>query len=384
MITLQPRWLVSFGLLVMGCVAPPGCGMFEKDADPPNAAESDTAVAEGDGAASGDDDSDAEADRLAEEAREYAGRIADAGGQGAGPRANALDIMPGELTPSDRGPRSTGNDADDTPDATAAPSGEPDQSGGGAAEVVVEPDAAAPPRPLSREQLLSRLRDTLTRGGGNDLRRWLQRASLASLDPERAITAEQLQHLPAAERDVVLDYQRLARRIAALPTGDADQQRAELENAVHKLHQTVAGQRPFEIAALELCRKVNGFGVYDPFERTTFLVGRKHPVIVYAELANFHTESEGDEHVARLTQELILYNESDGLPVWRQQPEQIVDRSRNRRRDFFVVQLIHLSERLSVGKYHLKVRITDRIAQEVDEQSLPITIVADPELVRQP
>jgi hypothetical protein len=98
-------------------------------------------------------------------------------------------------------------------------------------------------------------------------------------------------------------------------------------------------------------------------------------------LDNFHTSRDGNgQHTVRLSQEVILYNDADGLPVWRQRPEQILDRSANKREDFFVVQIIHLSNRLSVGKYHLKVRITDEVGQQVDEQSIPIQIVADPQL----
>ena len=60
---------------------------------------------------------------------------------------------------------------------------------------------------------------------------------------------------------------------------------------------------------------------------------------------------------------------------------QIVDRSRNRRRDFFEVQLIKLPPQLSVGKYWLKVRVTDLHGNYIDETSLPIKIVADQALV---
>lgn len=391
MTTHRPNWIMQGWLLLLMGLAPVGCGMFQRDPDDGNSSDEQIASPEGTDAADAPDapERDDEADRLAEEARDYANRIEGADAQGTKPRANALDIMPGELTSSDRALPAGANQTDDTGNVTSSQSDQPAETDGESQHNTIEPDAdqsdtTGQPRALSRAELLIRLRAELSAGGGDDLQSWLQRAALAALDPQRTITAEQVQHLSSDQREVVLGYQRLARRIAELPHGEADEQRAKLQTAVDELHETLAGQRSFEIAALELCRKVNGYGVYDPFEQTTFLVGRKHPVIVYAELANFQTEREGDEYVVRLSQELVLYNESDGLPVWRQQPEQIIDRSRNRRRDFFVVQLIHLSERLSVGKYHLKVRITDRTAQQVDERSIPITIVADPELVRQP
>ena len=85
---------------------------------------------------------------------------------------------------------------------------------------------------------------------------------------------------------------------------------------------------------------------------------------------------EGQREV-RLTQELILYKESDGLAVWRHEPTQIVDVSRNRRRDFYVVQMITLPARLSEGRYRLKVRLTDQHGDSVDETTLRVQIVAD-------
>ena len=79
----------------------------------------------------------------------------------------------------------------------------------------------------------------------------------------------------------------------------------------------------------------------------------------------------------------MLYNDSDGLPVWRQKPVSIKDESRNARRDFFVVQIIQLSSRLTVGKYDMKITITDELGEQVDETSIPIEIVADPSLTLQ-
>ena len=63
--------------------------------------------------------------------------------------------------------------------------------------------------------------------------------------------------------------------------------------------------------------------------------------------------------------------------MWKQPATQIVDESRNKRRDFFVVQLIRLPARLGVGKYRLKVRINDLHGGSIDETTLPIQLVAD-------
>jgi hypothetical protein len=143
------------------------------------------------------------------------------------------------------------------------------------------------------------------------------------------------------------------------------------------------GHLPIKIRHTELCRRVTGFGVYEPFESHTFLAGRDNKMIVYVELDQFRpSETDEDMYEVKLQQELALFNESDGLAVWRNEPVQIVDTSRNRRRDFFVVQLVTLPARLSVGKYMLKVRVTDLHGGSIDETSIPVEIVADEALVQ--
>jgi hypothetical protein len=133
-----------------------------------------------------------------------------------------------------------------------------------------------------------------------------------------------------------------------------------------------------------LCTRVNGYGVYEPFNTSTFLAGVEHPAIIYAELENFAPEIGSDgQYTVRLTQQIVLYNQSDGLAIWRIRPTEIVDRSRNRRRDFFVVQLITLPARVGVGKYNLKITLTDQVGQTVDEAEMPIQVVADEKLLNQ-
>ena len=148
--------------------------------------------------------------------------------------------------------------------------------------------------------------------------------------------------------------------------------------AAEELHEQVQQAQPLRIRNARLCKRVNGYGVFEPFDDHAFLAGRENPVIVYAELENFATKATAQgRHVVRLKQQIVLYNESDGLAVWRVRPTDIVDRSRNRRRDFFVVQIIHLPDKLTVGKYMLKVTITDRVGEEVDEATIPLRILAD-------
>lgn len=139
------------------------------------------------------------------------------------------------------------------------------------------------------------------------------------------------------------------------------------------------------IGKLELCKRVESFGVYDPIDTTSLLVGRSARMIVYVELDHFQSRKVSEQsYRVQLTQEVTLYNEADGLAVWQQPAVQIQDESRNIRRDFFVVQVVELPARLSVGKYILKVRVTDQQSQTFDEATASIHIVADQSVAQGP
>ncbi len=143
------------------------------------------------------------------------------------------------------------------------------------------------------------------------------------------------------------------------------------------------------IARAELCRRVDGFGSFQPFPRNDFLAGQTNRAIVYAEIDRFahraraETSDGGapdDTLAVELSQELLVVHRADGRLAWRRPPERIVETSRNIRRDFYLVSEIELPRTLTVGSYLLKVRIRDEIAGSVDEVSIPLGIVADPAL----
>ena len=54
----------------------------------------------------------------------------------------------------------------------------------------------------------------------------------------------------------------------------------------------------------------------------------------------------------------------------------MTDVSRNRRHDFFVVEMIHLPSNLTIGRYLLKVSVVDQNVNRIAEATLPIKIVA--------
>ena len=165
-----------------------------------------------------------------------------------------------------------------------------------------------------------------------------------------------------------------------------------LAMTVEDLNLALDRWRPLAIANAELCTQVDGFGVYAPvrtFEgRYKFLAGRSHPVIVYAEIDNFGHRGATREATAgfevELNQQLTLFHagtpkvEPDtDLVAWRTESQQILDFSRRKRSDFFVVQIITLPKSLTVGSYRLKISIEDPITENRAEHVIDIDVVAD-------
>jgi len=250
--------------------------------------------------------------------------------------------------------------------------------------VAAQKRAQAPSKPaeqtLDRRELIDALLAAIRDSDDPALERALD-ASLVTLGRAGSeVDPAVLAPLSSAQREQVARFQSLVQLFRhQLVTGTGEVTRRDAEQAIAQMFSAM----PLEIRAAALCRKVEGYGVYEPFEGHTFLAGRDNKMIVYVELDNFVPRATDDEHFeVRLEQELALYTDWDGQKVWHSQPREITDRSRNRRRDFFVVQMVTLPARLSVGKYVLKVDITDKHGGSIDAVPLEINIVADPSLVR--
>jgi hypothetical protein len=107
-----------------------------------------------------------------------------------------------------------------------------------------------------------------------------------------------------------------------------------------------------------------------------FVAGNKVEAIVYCEVGNVSSQ-QNQEGVweSRLSQEAVLYTEA-GQRVWSNPPRAIVDKSRNRRHDFCVAQMLTLPANLSINRYILKVTVKDEQAKRMAEAAMPIQIVA--------
>lgn len=182
---------------------------------------------------------------------------------------------------------------------------------------------------------------------------------------------------------------------AMLGPGAATMDDSGLISALDTARAAIAPARGVRILDSALCRRVDGFGSFEPFASGVFAAGRSQRVILYVELDGFayrplrdgDRDRQGATSVAQwaveVSQELQLIHDADGTLQWYQPEQTLVDLSRNKRRDFYLVNSFELPATLTVGLYKLKVTVRDKVTGGVDERIVPITIVADPGTTQQ-
>ncbi|MEA2736096.1 MAG: hypothetical protein QOE14_2547 [Humisphaera sp.] len=143
-----------------------------------------------------------------------------------------------------------------------------------------------------------------------------------------------------------------------------------------ELSEKIRADIPLSLPTLALCRSVQQFGIYDPIEPSRFTVGKETPVVVYCEVDHFRSTAAPDGRwETKLSYEAVLYSDGQSaVPVISKKPAQIVDRCRNRRRDFFLADRMTIPANLPAGKYVLKVTVIDQLANLVAEKSLAVSI----------
>ena len=125
-----------------------------------------------------------------------------------------------------------------------------------------------------------------------------------------------------------------------------------------------------------LASRVDSFGVYTPVD-AKFPQGTAAAVILYCEVAHFTSHRiEDGRYETNLSQQDTLLT-TDGLLLWRPTAEDITDRSLNQRHDFYLVKKITLPDTLPVGKYTLRLSVTDRTTNKLAMTNLPIEIIAN-------
>lgn len=252
----------------------------------------------------------------------------------------------------------------------------------GAYETSNEFDPNAPalpalpqPRKPIDPALTAALLDRIWSRDDTTMRKAANAVLLAVMDPTVKLDPASFADLTIEQRQQLYRFGRIS---SAMLSGFDETDSPVNRDVVEQDLDDLLGRSPLRIMTAELCRRVRGFGVYEPFEKTAFLAGHEQPVVIYVELDSFTSEPTSAEMFqVRLAQEIKLVSVADGLTVWKQPTVEILDVSRNKRRDFFVVQLVRLPDRLTLGRYRMSIRVTDMANGNSAETTLPVSIVAD-------
>lgn len=216
------------------------------------------------------------------------------------------------------------------------------------------------------------------------LRELLAIAAMSLIDPQRRLDPNAIPDLTEKERELLGKLQAFFAELGeSIAGGKQDSEKAIIE-AVARLREGLVKPPSLRLATAALCTRVGGFGDYSTFDKNCFLAysgGAQQKVIVYLEIDDFTSDLNAqNEYITKIAQQLTIYADRDGIPVWKEDWQTAVDITKNKRQDFFTVQVVTLPKALTVGKYHLKVRARDEKSGAEAEASIPFEMVADPRL----
>jgi len=236
---------------------------------------------------------------------------------------------------------------------------------------------AAPTEPTELALLLAESLAKQGEGSSEPMREWLAFAAIAVANPELKLPENFGADLLPSERErVIKAHAAFAALGTSLRDGNSDIDRSVTESLIAAL----TGGPKLGIPKVDLCTRVDGFGRYTPLTNHKFLARANTRFIVYTELDGFNSDYTDGNFVTRLATRVSIESERDNIEVWQRSPEwtAVVDTSDVRRDEFFLCEIIPISEYLSVGSYRLKIEVRDEATGAVAVSTVPIHVVADP------
>ena len=150
----------------------------------------------------------------------------------------------------------------------------------------------------------------------------------------------------------------------------ATQTALQLRAALQRLQESAR----LQIRNASFCRRINGFGSYDRFERDVFRPGQ--PVLVYAEIDNFKTEpTAAGQHRTLLRSTLRIFPENGSeKPVDSVTLRAVEDVCRSPRRDYFNSYEFTIPNDIAPGRYLLEITIDDQLAKKAARQTVLFSV----------
>lgn len=163
--------------------------------------------------------------------------------------------------------------------------------------------------------------------------------------------------------------------LAALSTATSTETVDETALAHHlgEAVETLEAYAPLQIRVLKICRKVQGFGQYEPLDAPTTRAGQ--PLLVYCEMVGLKYEQVGDDLRSRVASRVEVTPAAGGQTVWSQALGTAEDRCRHRRRDYYVNYRLALPATLPQGPYAMRLTQTDLLTGRSISSSAEFRII---------
>lgn len=231
-----------------------------------------------------------------------------------------------------------------------------------------------PPKIVIKDELAERVREGL-KSAPRDPAANLDYQLVRFLRDEQTPDLTSLANLSSEDREAVAALMDGLANFRAGLRADPNAMVSKKVRPLVDMGDRLRAQGDLQIPSASLCSAVKGYGLYDPLA-APFAEGRENRALLYCEITGFASRlGDGSAWETRLTQEVVLYRGE--AEVWKKgKVDQIVDRCRNKRHDFYLTNLIQLPASLPAGSYSLKVTIIDQVANRVAETVVPVTIAA--------
>ena len=261
----------------------------------------------------------------------------------------------------------------DVPDPPPGPAAaEPKAKGSALANLAVKglPDAPAAHKPIDpdRSAKIVTPRDVWR----EDLER------LRAMARDRAIASPEVGALQARLLDWIAEPEaeksplwRTVIRALVAATGPEPSEEGARGSEIRAAVEALEDRASLEITELQLCRKVRGFGDFEPLDANTCKPGQS--MIVYCEMSGLRYERSDEAFQSRLSSRVEIVPAQGGRPVW-EHAGSATEICRRRRRDYYVNCVITLPDHLAPGTYELRVTQKDEVAGRATSSAIVLIL----------
>jgi hypothetical protein len=147
--------------------------------------------------------------------------------------------------------------------------------------------------------------------------------------------------------------------------------------ALEKLRGLLRSKADLLVPKVELCRAIEGYGRYEPFDPPEFKAGGKNRLLLYIEVDNFKSEKTASGMFRTLLSVRESLMNKNGEELWSAKDDNIEDLARGRRRDFYLtIGPLAIPKSLGPGEYVFKVEVEDVLGGKINSNVVRFKMVS--------